>query len=226
MLRQVRFLRANMNEWILNIHLRWCILMYFVCFLKRAFDWRWEIICVFHFIIIPQSSFSSTIVRTEAHTTGKFTACEYEFIHKSKYFHAMMHPIMFCMIQDDAFDWLWEILCLFHFISFLIVIFIYDSNETHDETGAFSSCRYEWMNSKYSPAMVHFMMFLIIQGARLLLIMKKNMLYWFRRFHDNRDTCWDRYVVCVRIWMNELSILKRYEAFYQFTCDSRWCLWL
>ena len=62
------------------------------------------------------SSFSSTIVRTEAHTTGKFTACEYELIHKSKYFHAMMHPIMFCMIQDDAFDWLWEILCLFHFI--------------------------------------------------------------------------------------------------------------
>ena len=50
------------------------------------------------------SSFSSTIVRTEAHETGKFTACEYELIYKSKYLHAMMHSIMFCMIQDDAFD--------------------------------------------------------------------------------------------------------------------------
>ena len=51
------------------------------------------------------SSFSSTIVRTtETHETGKFTACEYELIYKSKYLHAMMHSIMFCMIQDDAFD--------------------------------------------------------------------------------------------------------------------------
>ena len=59
----------------------------------------------------------------------------------------------------------------------IILIFIYDSNETHDETGTFSSCRYEWMNFKYSPAMVHFMVFLIIyKDACLLLIIKKNML--------------------------------------------------
>ena len=68
--------------------------------------------------------------------------------------------------------------------------------------------------------------FLLFKARAFYWFMKKNMLYWFRHFHDNRDTCWDRYVVFVRIWMNELSILKRYEAFYQFTCDSRWCLWL
>ena len=101
---------------------------------------------------------------------------------------------------------------------FLIVVFIYNHSEAH-ESCKFSACEYELMNYQYSPAIMHPNICSTSYSRRTSSIDMRNIMLFRLYNHSSssysstRGTFWDGYIIYVRIWKNEISILNFYYAF-------------